>query len=111
MTLPLGGRDSCLIFFSSMAGFKLLACLVCWFVQITLTPTDGGGWGGIDDYFLLNFVHVNNVRFGIIFQNYYFGNFSSGIMLWCNLNHLLSKEGLRFRELYLVEFRRNSRGS
>ena len=32
-------------------------------------------------------------------------------MTWCNLNHLLLKVGLGFRELYLIEFPRKSRQS
>ncbi len=50
-----------------------------------------------------------SLGFGVIFkENQHFRSFSSGIMTWCNLNHLLLKEGLGFRELYLIEFSRKS---
>ena len=51
-----------------------------------------------------------SLGFGVIFkENQHFRSFSSGIMTEYNLNHLLLKEGLGFRELYLIEFLRISR--
>ena len=53
-----------------------------------------------------------SLGFVVIFkENQHFRSFSSGIMTWCNFNHLLLKEGLGFRELYLIEFSRKSRES
>ena len=46
-----------------------------------------------------------SLGFVVIFkENQHFRSFSSGIMTWYNLNHLLLKEGLGFRKLYLIEF-------